>query len=327
MNEFQELPENYEAETDEFNELYVVAWLLIIRALLKLVQLPPNPTATQLLQLEQQVNKEVGEIFSNLNSKIAETTKKKVTEAYVHGVQFSRVALSQGNKLKELTEKEIEKVESSLNKEHVTRLQKMIEQTQDDLLKATHNTEDNIKKLVRQVVSREISGTGYGGKVGKVSNMAKRIEKQLRKQFIENGIKNADIAIIDKANRKWKLKTYSEMVARTKMNMAYIDAIREESLQDGSDLAIISTKPDTEDACLNYEGMVISLNGLTAGFLTYDELRQSKLVFHPNCGHFVRPVGGIEWIPKKLLEIHEKKMAKYRKDQDTLKQRQNSDSV
>jgi hypothetical protein len=162
------------------------------------------------------------------------------------------------------------------------------------------------------VVSREISGAGHKAKIGKQSHMAKRIEQELRKQFLQNGIKDADIAIIDRAKRKWKLRTYSTMVTRTKMNMAYIDAIREDALQNGMDLAIISTKPDTHDDCLNYEGMIISLNGVTSGFLTYEEIKKSKLCFHPNCGHYVRPIGGIEWVPPNLLQKHKRQMAKYR---------------
>lgn len=320
MDEFQDLPENYEAETEDFVALYAVAWLLIIRALMKLVQLPPNPTPVQLLQLEQTVLAEVRVIIADLSNKVVEMATEKVTEAYKEGVKYSRESLT-GDKQPD----DIDEIE--LNKDHVSRLDKMITQTQEDLLKATGNTEENIKRLVRQVVSREISGTGLSGQAGKVSNMSKRIEEQLRKQFIENGIKNADIAIIDKAKRKWKLKTYSEMVARTKMNMAYIEAVREEALQDGSDLAIISTKPDTKDACLNYEGMVISLNGKSEGYLTYDQIRSTKLCFHPNCGHFVRPVGGIDWVPRKQIEKHEKQMKKYNQAKDTLKQQTNRDSV
>ncbi|MDA2738385.1 hypothetical protein PDQ75_24850 [Bacillus cereus group sp. Bc015] len=305
MNEFEQVPETYEAENEEFEALYVVAWLMIIQALMKLLRLPQATSTTQMLQLERQVNTEVKAIFTNLERKAVNMATTKVTEAYHEGVSYSRTAKLQENKL-------IEIKGSDLNNSHKRRLQKMIDQTQDDLLKATHNTQNNIKQLVRQVVSKEISGTGYAGKIGKKKYMADRIEKQLRKQFIENGIKDCDVAIIDKANRKWKLKTYSTMVTRTKMNMAYIDAIREESLQDGTDLAIISTKPDTYDECKNYEGMIISLNGLTAGYLTYDEIRKSKKCFHPNCGHFVRPIGGLDWIPDELKKIHEKQMKKYR---------------
>lgn len=327
MSEYQELPEGYEADTEDFDALYVLAWALIIRALMQLTRLPQNPTSTDLLKLEKKVQNDIAAIVVDLNKKAIPLAKKQVTEAYIEGVKYSHLAISQENKLHELKPVENEEIEIDLNRDHKKRLQAMIEQTQADLLKATHNTENNIKELVRKVVAKEMSTAGKSGMKGKQSNMAIRIEQQLRKQFLMNGIKDADVAIIDKAKRKWKLKTYSSMVARTKMNMAYIDAIREEALQDGHDLAIISTKPDTTDACLNYEGMIISLNGLTAGYLTYDQIKLTKLCFHPNCGHFVRPVAGLNWIPKKLLAIHEKQMKKYNLNKDTLKQQTHRDAV
>ncbi|MDZ4632208.1 hypothetical protein ORN01_24950 [Bacillus cereus] len=305
MNEFEQVPETYEADNEEFDALYIMAWLMIIQALMKLLRLPQATSTTQKLQMERQVNTEVKAIFTNLERRAVSMATTKVTEAYYEGISYSRTAKAQESKL-------VEVKGSDLGDSHKQRLQKMIDQTQDDLLKATHNTNENIKKLVRQVVSKEISGAGYGGKIGKQKHMADRIEKQLRKQFIENGIKGCDVAIIDKANRRWKLKTYSSMVTRTKMNDAYISAIREEALHDGSDLAIISTKPDTADECKNYEGMIISLNGLTAGYLTYEGIKKTKACFHPNCGHFVRPVGGIDWIPQELKKIHDKQMSKYR---------------
>ncbi|WP_353856774.1 phage minor capsid protein [Bacillus sp. Bos-x628] len=304
MNEIEQIPETYEADNKDFEALYIAAWALIIQALMRLVRLPPKASTVQLLQLERQVTSEVQTIITQLNRDALKMATSKITEAYMEGVAYSRTAMSQENKLVQVRK-------NQLNDSHTRRLNKMIEQTQSDLLKATHNTNENLKKVVRQVVSKEISGAGYGKKIGKVSHMSKRVEYQLRKQFIENGIKDADIAIIDKANRRWKLRTYSAMAVRTKMNMAYIDSIREEAMQDGHDLAIISTKPDTHDQCKNYEGMIISLNGLTAGYLTYEEIRKSKECFHPNCGHFVRPVGGLSWIPKSIKDIHAKLMRHY----------------
>lgn len=314
MNEYENVPEGYEADTEEFEALYILAWTLIIQALMKLIRLPQNPTSNQMFQLERQVNNEVREIFYNLERKAIPLATQQITEAYGEGVKYSRLALSQENKLKEIEEVEdVEDILENLNDSHTTRLNTLINQTQEDLLKATNNTQENVRQLVRKVVSREISGAGRSGMIGKQSNMAKRIEDQLRQQFLEAGIKDADVAIIDKAKRKWKLRTYSEMVTRTKMNNAYIDAIREEALQDGSDLAIISTKPNTHDECLNYEGMIISLNGLTAGYLTYEGIKATKKCFHPNCGHFVRPVGDIDWIPPQYKKIHENQMRLYRR--------------
>lgn len=304
MNEFEHVPEMYEADTDEFNELYVVAWTLILQSLMRLVRLPQYPTNQSLLTLERQISAEVGAIFTDLSRKAVSMSNTMITEGYMEGVNYTKDSLSQENKVVQLKPKQ-------LNDSHTERLNKMIEQTQSDLLKATQNTENNVKQLVRKVVSKEMADMGRSRRIGKQSNMAKRIEQQLREQFIQNGIKDANVAIIDRAKRKWRLETYSSMVARTKMNMAYMDAVREESLQNGSDLAIISTKPDTYDACLNYEGMIISLNGLTAGYLTYDQIKATKLCFHPNCGHFVRPVGSLGWVPSNLLRIHEQQMAKY----------------
>ena len=312
MNEYEQVPETYETENDDFDALYIVAWALIIQALMRLIRLPPTINATQMLQLERSVNTEIQSVFSDLERKAIPLATEKVTNAYTEGVSFSQSALSQDSKLNEVKPKKVTK--KNLNDSHKERLQVMIDQTQEDLLKATHNTKNNVKQLVRKVVSKEISNAGKSGRFGKQSAMAKQIEDQLRKQFLENGIKDADVAIIDKANRKWKLKTYSSMVARTKMNNAYIQAIREEALQDGTDLAIISTKPDTYDACKNYEGMIISLNGLTAGYLTYEGIKATKQCFHPNCGHFVRPFSNIDRVPPKLKAIHESKMNNYRKE-------------
>lgn len=335
MNEIQEIPEGYESNTDEFNELYVLLWLLLFRALGKLIRLPSNPTQSELLLLEQQVNKEITAIFEDHNNTAIPKAVEQITEAYNEGVKYSREALSQEDKSVEAKDdistntdtNDDTETKVNLSDSHKKRLDTMIKQTQDDLLKATNNTENNVKRLVRKVVSREITGAGKSGRVGKRSNMAIRIEQQLREQFIKEGIKDADVSIIDRAKRKWKLQTYSEMVARTKMNRAYIDAIRQESYENGTDLAIISTKPDTHDACLHYEGMIISLNGLSAGYLTYDQIRATKLCFHPNCGHFVRPITGTHMVPKKLMDQHNKQMDYYNKTKSTLKQQSSQDAI
>lgn len=311
MNEFEKVEEGYESNAEELIALYILAWLLIMKALGKLIRLPQNPSQNSLLKLERQVNEEVELQFSSLNKKVVAKTTEQIREAYIHGVQYARQSLVQETKLLELKEDDIAEIEKSLTDSHTLRMNKIVDETTEDLLRATHNTQDSVKRLVRKVVSKEMTDIGNSRMLGKNSQMATRIENQLREQFLANGIKDVDVAIIDKANRRWKLQTYSRMVAKTKMSYAYISAVREEALLSGSDLAIISTKPNTHDACLGYEGMIISLNGLTSGYLTYEQIKASKKCFHPNCGHFLRPVGGIDWIPKDLLEIHKKKMNQY----------------
>lgn len=298
MNEFEEVPQpEYESDPDPLNMLYVAAWLLVIQAVLKLLTVPAKATNIQLLTQQQAVIKEVTVIFNDLRKATVKTVPPLITEAYTEGVKYSRDAL---DSKKEKGEK--------LTPSNKKRIEKIVSDTQSDLLKATHNTEDNIKQLVRATVAKEMSSTN--GRIVKVSNLSEKIEQQLKKKMLMEGIENANKAIIDKAGRTWKLKTYSAMVTKTKMNQAYMQAIRDEAEADGADLAIISTKPDTVDACKNYEGMIISLNGKTKGYKTYDELKASKQIFHPNCGHFCRPVSSEALIPPAYKKKHKELMDK-----------------
>ena len=57
----------------------------------------------------------------------------------------------------------------------------------------------------------------------------------------------------------------------------------------GDDLAIIPSK-GAKDHCKNFEGMIISLTGLTKNYPTYDQLKATNLVFHPRCKHNPIPV-------------------------------------
>ncbi|MGG0487184.1 phage minor capsid protein [Priestia aryabhattai] len=298
MNEFEEVPQpEYESDPDSLNMLYAAAWLLVIQAVLKLLTVPAKATNIQLLNQQQAVINEVTMIFTKLRQDTVKTVPPLITESYTEGVKYSRKALatekSKGEKLTPNNQKRIEKI---------------ITDTQSDLLKATHNTEANVKQLVRSTVAKEMQSTN--GRIVKVSNLSEKIEKSLKKNMLMKGIEDANKAIIDKAGRTWKLKTYSAMVAKTKMNTAYMQAIRDEAEADGADLAIISTKPDTVDACKNYEGMIISLNGKTAGYYTYDELKASKNIFHPNCGHFCRPVSSEAMIPPAYIKKHKQLMDK-----------------
>jgi Phage minor capsid protein 2 len=298
LSEFENVPfPEYESDPESLEVLYATAWLLTVKAVLKLLSLPQNASNTTLIRHQQSVISELSKIYNDLRVGTAKTVPSLITEAYTEGVKYSRMALGnaaiKGDQL------------SVVNK---TKMQKMITDTQSDLLKATHNTEENVKKLVRATVAKEMRSTG--GRTLKYSNMSKRVQDSLKKKMLLEGIEDANKAIIDKANRTWKLQTYSSMAVKTKMNTAYMSAIQDEALENGSDLAIISTKPDTVDACKNYEGMIISLNGLTAGYRTYAELKASKNIFHPNCGHFCRPVANENMIPPAYWKKHRQQMDK-----------------
>lgn len=176
----------------------------------------------------------------------------------------------------------------------------LVNDTYADLLIATKNTETKIKQLVRSVVSdtmrvRAIEQLGR-------KTQRKDITGRLARQGLSKNLNSEGwVGIVDSAGRRWNLSTYAEMVVRTKLQQAHVEGIRVECLERKVDLAVVSSHGAT-DSCRYFEGMVISLNGVTPGFPTYAELWATKKVFHPNCQHSVNPVRDLSLLPKDVRD-------------------------
>lgn len=131
-------------------------------------------------------------------------------------------------------------------------------------------------------------------------------KKGLSERVTEDGF----VGIIDKVGRKWDLRRYSDMVVRTKLQQAHTEGVRVQGIERGIDTAVISSH-NAPDACGKYEGMIISLNGLTPGLLTYEQIWRGNECFHPNCGHSVLLIR-LEYFPQKLKDKHDAKVNAFR---------------
>lgn len=175
-------------------------------------------------------------------------------------------------------------------------IETLISDTFEDLHYANQKMKRETIKMVRAIFAEQMKITvaqGMGRNTIRKAIMQALTKKELRDRFHVE----ANVAIIDKAGRKWKLPTYVEMVTRTKLLQAHTEGTRVEALERGVDLAIISSH-NAKDACRRFEGIVISMNGHTKGYKTYDELRRSGLIFHPNCRHKITPVRDISLLPE-----------------------------
>jgi len=193
-----------------------------------------------------------------------------------------------------------------------TKMEAMITDTYEDLLFATQNTSRNLKKVVRDTVAKSFQ---YGATrdLGR-KTIGKLIEEELSKQGLSKKITNEGfIGVIDKSGRRWKLGTYADMVTRTKLKQAHTEGLRAQAVETGYDLAIISSHGAT-DACARYENMIISLHGETKGYPTYDEVKATGKIFHPNCEHSVHSIRDPELLPESLRKKAEKARAYYERD-------------
>lgn len=166
---------------------------------------------------------------------------------------------------------------------------KLMADTYEDILDATHNTHTGIKKVVRELVRDVAQENAYKGSPS-YAEQAKELKERLTKAGLSESIKeDGFVGIVDKAGNKWNVETYSEMVIKTKSNNSYMEGIRTGSQELGLDLAVISDH-GAEDDCALWENVVISMNGYSSDYPTYDEAKSTNEVFHPNCEHTVHMI-------------------------------------
>lgn len=176
----------------------------------------------------------------------------------------------------------------------------------EDLLFATDNTSVHLKKLVRSVFQKHLTLSGLEKTSQK--ELIKRIQLDLTKKGLSNMIKkDGFVGIIDKIGRKWELSVYVKMVVKTKMAQAYHEGLKDKAHETGKDLAMIS-KRGAKDSCRYFEGVIISMTGLTNGFMTYDQCKATGLIFHPNCRHNCYPIRDMNALHEEDVHTHEKQL-------------------
>lgn len=306
----------YEGNENKVIQLYLSAWILIEQEIMRLLNLKQTDPVITLLQQQQKSLDRIEYLFNQLGVDLSKAVSPLLFDAIVTGAAYS--VITKGVQLQRVDFKTYNRSLTQMKKriqyEYAPsrnyRTKKLITDTQNDLLKATSNTKENVKKLIRSTVAEVMSQNASRNQ--KFTNLEQKVKDNLRNNMLKERLADSDVAIVDRIGRTWKLETYVKMVVRTKTSTAYFDGIREQAEKEGMDLAVINTHPDTKDACLNFQGMVISLNGVTPGYPTYQELKASKKIFHPNCRHFARPIPSMDWLPAESKVIHNKRISDYR---------------
>jgi hypothetical protein len=87
-------------------------------------------------------------------------------------------------------------------------------------------------------------------------------------------------AFVDRAGRKWSLKSYTQMVARTTTREAVSMGTANRLLENGHDLVTISEHGNVEDECSDYEGKTFSMTGATEGYDVLDHVSAVSSELH-----------------------------------------------
>lgn len=290
---------DYERDIAKYIRVYKSAFREIVDRIVTLSTWGKGSEVTR--QQMESILAQVTFILRQLDDETKKWTEETISKAFADGQARTIIALGDA---KSLSEASSLAAFSMLSRDTVEAL---IADTYHDLLLATQNTERKVKALVREVVADQLRMKAIQA-TGRVTT-SKAIVETLTKAGLSDRVKaEGFIGIVDKAGRKWNLSTYADMVVRTKLSQAHIEGTRTEAIERGVDLAIISNN-GAQDACRHYEGMVISMNGLTPGFPTYAELRKTNKIFHPNCKHKVTPIRDLSLLPEPVRAKHERQLA------------------
>lgn len=271
---------NYEKDVNELKRIYRRGIQETILTLEDLATQGKSDKTISRSQMNSVLN-QLGVSLAELDSEAEAWVREEINKAFKGGQAHALIALGEVGAM--------EKAAKMASKSRLARtsIEAMVADTFEDLLYANNKMKRESVKMVRNIVAEQM-------KVAAVQGQGLNFTK---KSIVERFHEEGNIAIVDRMGRRWKLDTYSEMVSRTKMTQAHVEGTRVESLERGVDLAIISSHGAT-DACRFYEGQIISMNGDTPGYLTYEELRRSNLIFHPNCKHKLSPIRDIANLPE-----------------------------
>lgn len=265
-----------------------------------ILQLQFNPDDPRVIR-EAQIMRQINYWLKELDQALYKEIEKLIKKSFQDGQAYHLLSVKEAKNWEEAVSS------ATFNKLQRARIEAIVADTHEDILQATNNTSSAIKSVVRQTVSKVAQYHSLNN--GNYKDMQKDLLKQLSKQGLSKTIvKDGFVGITDKAGRKWDLATYSKMVVTTKTNQAFIEGVTHESEETGFDLAVISDH-GAEDACKNWEGLVISLTGKTKGFITYKQARATNEIFHPNCEHGVHSIRSLDMLPADEIAQHRRKMA------------------
>jgi Phage minor capsid protein 2 len=245
-----------------------------------------NPDRHTIRQVE--LLKQVSFMIKQMDKPMYERIEKYIKESYMDGRAYHMLSVGQATSMSKALDAQ------SWNRVNKGKVEALVNDTYKDILLATKHTENSIKELVRDSVKKvaqyqSLSNQNY-----------KPQAEQLKKELIGRGlseriVKEGFVGVVDKRGRRWDVGVYSKMVMKTKVNDAFKEGVMQRGKEEGMDLAVISDH-SAEDACSKWEGVVVSMNGLTEGYPTYAEARATNQVFHPNCEHSLHPIRDLDML-------------------------------
>lgn len=238
---------------------------------------------------------EINEIYGDLEGYVINFVNTSIDEVYEHGRARALVALGIVASIAAAKRRLRQAPISHLHRTFMTAEKEVFV---DDLLAATSNTKRRVKRIVRQVAAERLRQQRDGSLSSRTTS--RRLERDVRQRLGDA----ADFAIRDALNRRWRLRVYAEMVARTKLTETHFESTRNEAIEHGAFYAVVSNHANPCEKCAPWQSRIVKLTSDASGnYPTLDEARSSGL-FHPHCKHSISPVRSVDLLPESIRQIN-----------------------
>jgi hypothetical protein len=142
---------------------------------------------------------------------------------------------------------------------------------------------ETVKSFINRTVAGSLrAATKYNA--GMAHLTSKDIAAKIRAKLLAQ-LEGQDFITIN--GRSYNLRSYSELVARTRMRESQTEATKELCTQYDNDLVQFSEHDDPCEDCASREGKIFSLSGKTPGYPVLAP--EDEPPIHPHCEHNLNP--------------------------------------
>lgn len=223
--------------------------------------------------------------YENARIIVSEWANNNVPDVYNRQIrqEIARLNKLKYNPLRKVSSKTL--VNTNASKQTIQALIQEIESSIATGLLSGKNTMFRLCRLTQQI---NVFDSNLNKAVEEGFEQAGNIygsQKATRNELLKKSLDGKYITVVNKNGKptQWGINTYSDLVARTKLQDTLSDAVVNTALAVGSDLIQVSSHNTTTEICQQYEGKIFSLSGKDKDFPVADNIP----AYHPNCKHSI----------------------------------------
>jgi len=211
--------------------------------------------------------KQIDVILIELDNKTRKWVNRETKNAYSQGKEDTKNLLAKAKI----------KIETSFNKIDEEAVKILASDTQLHFAEAISGVKRYSARILDKASKERIKAILVEGRISGATKKAisDNIAGQLKEGFI---------ALKDKAGKNWKIETYADMLAQTKMTEATNQGLQNQLLQEDYDLVQVTKHGTKCQLCKPWEGEILSISGNSKEYKSVSKA-ESAGVFHPRCQH------------------------------------------